>query len=197
MTRTVACLSALLFAATTLAASPDDPPFTMDEFYKNEARMRDMRLIGVLLLSLQHPQVVDDHQVQLARNWWAFQDDVELSEDERGLAKANFDEVFNRLVDRMQAYRPDELKFVGIDIVCNIECQDWYYAAFTPRGPLLTKVSVQFHNGVRVFDIAVYDAWDEIKAVWASTQIKSGDKVIGVTYTPPKKDEEPDAEEAV
>lgn len=164
---------------------------TIEDFYKNAARMKDLGAMATLLLLLKDPAKVEEARQELKGNYWAFKADAALSAQELMMEEATFKRTFDDLVRDVSRYPFDELKFAGLDMVCLVDCMNWYFAAHTPKGPMLIKLRVQFTDTARLFGITVIKDWDEVKKVHQGIQLKPGAAVVTLRLKSPAGADQP------
>lgn len=180
--RTALLALALCFGCCAPLAAQQTTP--LDEFYKNEPRMNDLKALGVMLLQLRIPERAEQTVRDISKNYWAFKPDSNLSRDALEFERGLFESELAQIADLMQQRQITELVFVGYDEVLLGQCQDWYLAAYTPQGPILITISIQFDGTARIFGLKSRTDWDEIKQITAKVERKATSKVFRMTYKP-------------
>jgi hypothetical protein len=157
---------------------------TIEDFYKNTEAMKNLRGLGTVILSLRNPATVGESTQNLKNNYWAFKADAGLTAAQLALEEAHFRGNVGDLIRDVCEYRIEELKFAGLDFVCLGDCMDWYFAAYTPKGPVLIKLRLQFGDIARLFGFTVIKDWDEVKKASQAIQLKAGPTVVTIKLKP-------------
>ncbi len=182
-------LAALLLVgdrATLIAAEAEAD--SLDTFLESAQRAEDVRIMGIVVLSLRNPAMAEAHRKEVAKNYWAFRPDVKLTPAEDELELTRFNGMYDALVATVKQYEVDELFFAGYDDVAIKRCQDWYYAALTPRGPVLIRISIMFKDSPRIFNMETITGWDEVKRGHKAIEHRAGEKIMRISLNPPKDD---------
>lgn len=153
---------------------------TQEEFLKNPEMAKSVALIGQCFLNLGYAGKSAEARQQLKSNYWACKPDSGLTGVQVGVEEARFQHAVDQIAKIVDKRGIDELKFAGLDLVCLVDCQNWYFAAFTPSGPVLIRVHVLFKNGARIFGMTVFTDWDVIRQVATDIQIKPAATVLTI-----------------
>ncbi len=186
----LASLVLLNLVRSSTAAEP-----TLDEFLASSGRMNDVKQIGLVLASQTDPNVAERNARELRKSHWAASPRAALSppdaEVELKRWDAEWDRVNRVIVDR----KITGLSLAGIDLVLLRRTQDWYYAANSPRGPVMIRVSVQYYDDapMTIHGIRVWTDWDQIKYISERIHLPARDTVFSVEYERPKSPSESNA----
>jgi hypothetical protein len=139
----------------------------------------NVKSLGGILFALKDPKAAEANKLDLKKSFWAFQADANLTPEQLAEETRHFDTMCDSLAQVTRSYDVNAVSFIGIDQVCLIQCQDWYYAAFTPKGPVVFKLSCEFNvgNKARIFGIEEYAGWHRTKIVVSAIQHKVGEHV--------------------
>jgi len=170
-----------------------------EELMKSKAYTDSIRTLGLTILALPYER--EDLEPQIAQYAWYNQADAGLDEADRELAASDMRCQLDAVSRVVEKYGIGIVKLIGITHVGNINNIDLYYAADTPHGPVIFRVSVYFDpaDPPRLFSLAVFEGWKECRDVMPSVQHRAGDKIFGVTYDgeeEPIEAEPPAADEA-
>jgi len=173
---------------------------TLDDFVSVPERVRDVKVLGLVLASQNDPKVAEHNSSELIKNFWASSPDSGVSKDARDDALRAFKSDWNNVRRVLRDRKVSVLGFAGMDLVLLSKSLNWYFAAVTPQGPVLICIAVQYNtNGpMTVHGIRIWTDWDAVKEASAAIQMKAGAKVLTVTYTrkaapekaPTQKDED-------
>lgn len=193
MRRTLIIALAVLLGAPApgpaAAAAAADGGQTLDDFLESPERARDVKLLGLVIVSQTDPEVAESNTTELRRSYWAARPGAGLSAEAAEAELARWDAAWDDVVEVVRQRKITTISFAGIDDVLLKKSQDWYYAAITPRGPVLIRLSVQFNleGPMTLHGVRVWTKWDEVKAVTAAIHLKPGTKVASVTYNRKRK----------
>ncbi len=182
--------------STILAAPEDKDSNSLDAFMQNAQRVNDVRLMGMVVLTLRDPAMATAHRAEVAKNYWAFRPDAKLSPAEDELELTRFNGMYDSLVETVRLYEIDELFFAGYDNVVITRCQDWYFAALTPRGPVIVRFSIMFKDQPRIFNMETITGWEQVKRTHKAIEHRAGDKIMRIALNPPKDDKTPASPES-
>jgi len=182
---------AVLLLTTVASTAPAQVP-TMEDFLKRPELVKSVRLTGTVLILLGDPVKAQEARQELKHIYWAFKPDAGLTEQQKAFEEEKHKLAVDRVAAVVEEYGIEELSFAGLDFVCLGDCQNWYFAALRPRGPVLIKAQVMLKDGGRFFGMTVYTDWDVIKKVNEGIQVKPGATVMSIKRSPPVKPETPD-----
>ena len=156
---------------------------SLDDFLADPARAHDLKSLGLTILTQIHPDEGQRNVQEIRKSFWATRPAAGLSAAERAAAVQHFDATWQQIGDLVRADRIRSLSFAGLQPVLLGKAQEWYFAAFTPRGPVLFKFCVQFNDQapLTIMDVQVWTRWDDVKATYAAVQFKPN-KVATITY---------------
>jgi hypothetical protein len=178
-------LSVILTAAASAATH-----LTLDDFLASSDRLNDVRTMATIILSQVDPGAAEHNATELRRSYWAARPDSGLGAGEVEAELAKFDLAWKELATVVRNRKISSLALAGIDLVLLTRAQDWYFAAVTPRGPVLIVVSVQFYPDapMTLHGVKVLTEWESIKRAAQNIHLPAGKAVVNITYQPEKLD---------
>lgn len=163
-----------------------------EELMKSKAYTDSIRTLGLTILALPYER--EDLEPQIAQYAWYNQVDAGQDETDRELAASDMRRQLDAVSRVVEKYGIGIVKLIGVSHVGNVNNVDLYYAANTPHGPVIFRVSAYFDpkDPPRLFSLAVFEGWKECRDVMPSVEHRAGDKIFGVTYDSDKKPTEGD-----
>lgn len=155
-----------------------------DDFVSSSARVHDLKLMCILITSQVDEKVGRDNTAQLRTSFWPASPQARLSPQETELEMKELDRQWASVVAVVKERHITSISFAGLDMVLTKKAQDWYFAAPTPRGPVLIRMSIQFNakGPMTVHGMRVWTKWDEVKAVSHAMQFPAGEKIMTFNY---------------
>jgi hypothetical protein len=158
-------LIVLLIAAFCSLDRADE---VLDDLMTTPAMAVTIKTLGIFACSGRlSVKDVEHNKTEFKKNFWAFEPDVKLSDQEVAEQEKFFDQMWDSVYAVSAEYNVNQVSFIGCDTVLLSQCVDMYYAAFTTKGPVLFKFSVEFkvNEHARLFNAQTYTKWDQIKEI--------------------------------
>ncbi len=175
----------LIFALTWgSAAVAGESENRYGELLTSEATAKTVKSLGMAIVALPHQH--DAMTAQIERYFWTRQADVKLEESVREVEEAKLRRQLEAVETLVKKHDLRRLELAGFTPVGTLRNLDLYYAADTPQGPVVIRVSVSLLEAApRVFEFRLFEGWQQARSGTRQIEHKPGKAVASVTYTPP------------
>ena len=176
------CLMAALALGSASVAGESQSRY--GDLLKAEGTAKTVKTLAMVIVSLPHER--ENTMSKIEPFFWTRQADVRLADAVREVEEAKLRRQLEAVEKLVKKYDIRTLELAGFTMIGTLRNLDLYYAADTPQGPVLIRVSVSLlEAGPRVFEFRVYEGWEQARAAAREIEHKADKEVVSVSYTPP------------
>lgn len=186
----------LAIALTTLLTMPaqSQEASRYERLIASPGTAKTVKSFGLGMLAM--PDSRDILEPRFTEIWWANNPDVDMNLAQREISLAQFSAQIDAIVDAVGRHKIERLELAGWSSVGTVRNMDLYYAADTPSGPVMFRVTMAMSEGESpwLHGIEVFEGFEESREATRQIMYHPTKRVASMRKPEPKEQPEDGAD---